>query len=419
MSSGSDSSASAKPRLLDGVRVLELGQFIAAPLLTRMMADVGAEVIKLEMAPGGDTMRGFPPFYGGNAAGFVQQNRGKRSVCVDLGNPKGVDIAYDLVRSADVLVENFSPGVLERRGLGYAKLAELNPRLIMCSISGYGQTGPYAARPGTDPIAQAMSGLMHITGNAGGAPVYIGTAITDENASVHGLAAIAMALFYRERTGRGQYIDLSLVECMFHLQDIIANHVFSKGAVVPARFGQHHSGLAPCGVFQARDRYVVIAVQPRQWDRFLQATGIGALSSDERFQTPAARVEHRFALADVIEEWLKSFASADEPLAVLRDSAIMCAPVLDIGEAMRDPHMQARGAMQEIVQPGFGPVPLPKSPFHFSEAVVEIAGPSPRLGEHNAEVLQQIAGYSRETIEALTREGVLVEASKEAAERMR
>jgi len=318
-------------------------------------------------------------------------------------------IAYALVRNCDVVVENFSPGVLERRGLGYARLAEINPRLVMCSISGYGQTGPYASWPGTDPTAQAMSGLMHITGNADGAPVYIGTAITDENASVHGLAAVAMALFYRERSGLGQYIDLSLVECMFHLQDIIANYVFSKGAVVPTRFGQHHSGLAPCGVFRAPDRYVVIAVQPRQWDRFVAATKIAALSGDARFQTAAARVEHRFALAGIIEEWLRSFPNADAALSILKDNAIMCAPVLDIGEVMRDPHLRSRGAMQEIVQPGFGPVALPKSPFHCSQAVVEIPGPSPRLGEHNAEVLRSMAGYSSEDVEALTREGVLVE----------
>jgi CoA:oxalate CoA-transferase len=401
--------APSKPRLLDGVRVLELGQFIAAPLLTRMMADVGADVIKIEMAPGGDTMRGFPPFFNGQPAGFIQQNRGKRSVCIDLGKSEGVEVVYDLVRGADVLVENFSPGVLARRGFGYEKLSAINPRLVMCSISGYGQTGPYANWPGTDPVAQAMSGLMHITGDPDGAPVYIGTAITDENASVHGLAAIAMALFYRERTGCGQYIDVSLVECMFHLQDIIANYVFSKGAIVPNRFGQHHSGLAPCGIFRARDRYIVIAVQPRQWERFVQATAIPELSSDPRFQAPAGRVEHRFALAAIIERWLKSFPDSETPLRILRDSAIMCAPVLDIGEAMHDPHMRTRGIMQEIVQPGIGSVALPKSPFHFSQAAVEIPRPSPRLGEHNAEVLAEVAGYSRERVQALTREGVLVE----------
>ncbi len=400
---------SAGPRMLAGVRVLELGQFIAAPLLTRMMADAGADVIKLEMAPGGDTMRGFPPFFNGQAAGFIQQNRGKRSVCIDLGRPEGIEAAYAMVRHCDVVVENFSPGVMDRRGLGYAKLCEVNPRIIMCSISGYGQTGPYANWPGTDPIAQAMSGLMYITGNEGGAPVYIGTAITDENASVHGLAAIAMGLFHRERSGRGQYIDLSLIECMFHLQDIIGHYVFSKGAIVPGRFGQHHSGLAPCGVFQARGRYVVIAVQPRQWDRFVEATGIAELSADPRFQTAAARVENRFALAAIIERWLQTFADDEAPLAVLRARAIMCAPVMDIGEAMRDPHMQARGAMREIVQPGFGPVSLPITPFHFSQAIMEIPRPSPGLGEHNAEVLQQIAGYSPAQVEALTRAGVLVE----------
>jgi len=178
---------------------------------------------------------------------------------------------------------------------------------------------------------------------------------------------------------------------------------------VPGRFGQHHSGLAPCGVFQARGRYVVIAVQPRQWDRFVEATGIAELSADPRFQTAAARVENRFALAAIIERWLQTFADDEAPLAVLRARAIMCAPVMDIGEAMRDPHMQARGAMREIVQPGFGPVSLPITPFHFSQAIMEIPRPSPGLGEHNAEVLQQIAGYSPAQVEALTRAGVLVE----------
>lgn len=408
MAEADQTAAPSRPRLLQSVRVLEIGQFIAAPLLTRMMADAGADVIKIEMAPAGDTMRGFPPFFDGQAANFIQQNRGKRSVCVDLGKARGAEVVYDLVRRADVVVENFSPGVMERRGFGYEKLCAINPRIVMCSISGYGQTGPYANWPGTDPVAQAMSGLMHITGNPDGAPVYIGTAITDENASVHGLAAIAMALFYRERTGRGQYIDVSLVECMFHLQDIIAQYVLSKGAIVPNRLGQHHSGLAPCGVFQANGRYLVIAVQPRQWDRFVQAAAIPELSADARFQTPAGRVEHRFALAAIIEQWLKSFADAETPLRLLREAAIMCAPVLDIGEAMRDPHMQARGIMQEFAQPGLGKIALPRTPFHFSEAAVEIPGPSPRLGEHNAQVLHEVAGYSRGVIEELTREGVLI-----------
>ena len=315
-----------------------------------------------------------------------------------------------MVRQADVLVENFSPGVLERRGLGYAKLAEINPRLIMCSISGYGQTGPYANWPGTDPVAQAMSGLMHVTGDADGAPVYIGTAITDENASVHGLAGIAMALFARERTGRGQYIDLSLVECMFHLQDTIAAYVFSKGSIIPNRFGQHHSGLAPCGVFQARDRYVVIAVQPRQWERFVESTKIPALAAIRDFKprlpgssidlplpalssngcSPFPPLTFRFPSCKTMPSCARRCSILARRCAILRWRR----EAIDAGN--RATRLRSGGAAEESLS--F----LPRAGGDFRP----LAAPGRAQRGSDGGLL----GYSRETVADLTREGVLVQA---------
>jgi crotonobetainyl-CoA:carnitine CoA-transferase CaiB-like acyl-CoA transferase len=258
---------SEKPGPLDGVRVLDLGHYIAIPILTRMMADLGAEIIKIEAAPHGDLTRFTPIIKNGYSGSFIQHNRGKQSVCVDLKTPEGADIVRDLARSVDVITENYSPGVLPRYGLGYEDFRKVNQRVIMLSISGFGQDGPLKHRVGNDTVALAMSGLMHLTGDPDGPPVYVGLFIADENAGVHGLAAVCAALYYREKTGIGQYIDLSLLECMFHLHDTaIQFYVMSEGKLNPNRFGSHHYLLAPCGIFKASDGYVVITVLDHQWE---------------------------------------------------------------------------------------------------------------------------------------------------------
>jgi len=402
--------SSDKPSVLSGVRVLDFGHYIAAPILTRMMADMGAEIIKVELAPRGDLTRLYPYFKAGQSGGYIQQNRGKQSVCLDLKKPEALEIVKGLVPQVDVVIENFSPGTLIKYGLGYEELRKLNSRLIMCSISGYGQNGPFAHRPGNDTVAQAMSGLMHLTGDPQGSPTYVGIYIADENAGVHGLAAVCAALYYREKTGIGQHIDLSLVECLFHLHDTaIQFYVLSDGELNPTRFGAHHYAIAPCGIFQARDGYVVIAVLVHQWEIFARAIGKPELLTDPRFATGGARVENRFALVTVIEEWLQSFPTRDEPLAILEKVRILSAPVLDIAQAINHPQIKARGAMQEVPHPGIGPVALPKSPFHFSETTVEIRSRAPLLGEHNESVLSRYLGYSAEKVTSLTRSGVLVQ----------
>ena len=399
-----------KPSILAGVRVLDFGHYIAAPILTRMMADMGAEIIKIELAPRGDLSRVYPYLKAGQSGAYIQHNRGKQSVCLDLKKPEAVEIVKGLVPQVDVVIENFSPGTLAKYGLGYDELKKLHPRLIMCSISGYGQDGPYAQRPGNDTVAQAMSGLMHLTGDPHGSPTYVGIYIADENAGVHGLAAVCAALYYREKTGIGQYIDLSLIECLFHLHDTaIQFYVLSDGELNPTRFGAHHYAVAPCGIFQARDGYIVIAVLVHQWELFARTIGKPELAADPRFDTNEKRAENRFALVKIIEEWLQSFPSREEPLAILQEVRILSAPVLDIAQAINHPQTQARRAMQDVPHPGLGPVALPKSPFRFSETIVEIRRRAPLLGEHNESILSRYLGYSAEKIVALTDSGALLQ----------
>jgi crotonobetainyl-CoA:carnitine CoA-transferase CaiB-like acyl-CoA transferase len=399
-----------KPGTLSGIRVLDLGHYIAIPILTRMMADLGAEIIKVEAAPLGDLSRVSPYLKNGYSGGFIQHNRGKQSVCVDLKRPEGLAIVRELARHADVVTENYSPGVLQRYGLGYDDFRRINPRVIMCSVSGFGQDGPLRHRVGNDTVALAMSGLMHLTGETDGPPVYVGLFIADENAGLHGLAAVCAALYYRERSGVGQYIDLSLLECMFHLHDTaIQFYVMSEGALNPSRFGSHHYLIAPCGIFKASDGYIVLTVLYHQWEKFCETAGHREWLTDPRFAAREARVEHRLELASLIEQWLQTFPTRDEPLAILEKARILSAPVLDIAQIVNHPVISERGAMQSISHPGLGPVAIPKSPFRMSETSVMIRDRAPLLGEHNEKILAKYLGYSPERVAELTSAGILTQ----------
>jgi len=399
-----------KPGPLRGVCVLDLGHYIAIPILTRMMADLGAEIIKVEAAPHGDLTRFTPIIKNGYSGGFIQHNRGKQSVCIDLKKPEGAAIVRELARHVDVITENYSPGVLPRYGLGYEDFRKLNQRVIMCSISGFGQDGPLKHRVGNDTVALAMSGLMHLTGEPDGPPVYVGLFIADENAGVHGLAAVCAALYYREKTGIGQYIDLSLLECMFHLHDTaIQFYVMSEGQLNPNRFGSHHYLLAPCGIFKAADGYVVITVLDHQWETFCTTIGRREWLADPRFATREARVDNRLILAKLLEEWLHTFTAREEPIAILEKARILSAPVLDIAQIINHPVIQERGAMQSILHPGLGPVAIPKSPFRMSATPAMIRNRAPLLGEHNETVLGKYLGYSVAEVAKLTEAGLLTQ----------
>jgi crotonobetainyl-CoA:carnitine CoA-transferase CaiB-like acyl-CoA transferase len=398
---------------LDGVRVIDFTNYIAGPIVTRFLADMGAEVIKVELPPraiiGLTRFNTDSPGAARTSVAFAAWNRGKKSVCVDFHQPQGLAITRELIRRADVVVENFSPGVMQRAGLSYADLCKVNPRIVMCSVSGCGQTGPLANRPGNDHVAQALSGVMDLTGYPDRAPALPGYFIADNNGGVHGAVAVCAALFRRERTGRGQHIDISLAEALFHLHDMgLVEHLASHGTVKPERMGSHHPSTSPCGIFAARDGYVVITALIHQWEHFVKTIGKLELLDDPRFNPTSRRLENRLELVPIIEDWLKSFAGRDEALKILNANHILAAPVLDIAQAIEQPQFKQRGAIRNIEHPALGNLQLPVTPLLFSESATEIQGPAPMVGEHNLSVLTGYLGYSNEQVEELTRQGILV-----------
>jgi len=398
----------ANNRIFSGVRVLDITQYIAGPMMGKLMADLGAEVIKVEVAPRGDMMRhyGAP---GGQSTVFLGENRGKKGICFDLKRPEGAELMRDLASHADVLIENWTPGVLAKYGVKYETLGALNPRLIMCSLSGFGQNGPYAHLPGNDLIAFAASGILSMVGYPDDTPLYPGGgSLADSIGGVHGFAAVCAALYHRERTGRGQYIDLSLVDSLTHLTSaLITARSFFGAGYKPTRSGAHLPGLTPCGIFKARDGYVAITVLIHQFEEFANLMGKPELAADERFDTPEHRTENRAELIRMVEDWLQTFSTRKEAIALIQRAHILCAPVLDTEAVMNDPHNTARGIFHDLQQPGVGNIKVTKAPFRFSEAEVEVAGPAPRIGEDNEYVLAKILKYPKERIEQLRNAGVL------------
>jgi CoA:oxalate CoA-transferase len=403
---------SEKDRIFSGVRVLDLTQYIAGPMAGKLMADLGAEVIKIEVAPRGDMMRYYGP-PAGQSTVFVSENRGKQGLCFDLKRPEGAELMRDLVRCADVLLENWTPGVLAKYGVSYEHLSPLNPRLIMCSLSGFGQNGPDAHLPGNDLIAFAASGILNMVGEAEGPPLYPGGgSLADSIGGVHGFAAICAALYHRERTGRGQHIDLALADSLMHLTSaLITTRSFLGNGYSPMRSGAHLPGLAPCGIFKACDGYVAITVLIQQFVEFAQLIGKPELVADPRFDTVQHRSDNRMELVKIVEEWLQSFPSRDEPIALIQQAHILCAPVLDTAGVMNNPHNLARNSLEQVQQPGAGLLTLPRAPFRFSDADVAVRGPAPQIGQDNEWVLAKILKYPQERIEHLTRIGVLFDGS--------
>ena len=309
--------------LLAGIKVLDFTHVLAGPTCTRILADLGAEVIKLEAAPNGDVARGMFYVKENLSALFLYTCAGKKSLCLDLKKSQGLQIAKDLVAKFDVVVENFAPGVMKKLGLDYAVLKEINPRIVMASISGFGQSGPWADRTSFDIIGQAMSGVMHMTGEPDGPPQYVGNYIGDPNAGVQAALAICASLFYRDRTGKGQYIDIAQVDSLLYLDLVnIPYYALSNGAFNPKRFGAHHYAVCPLGVFKGKDGYVVLQAIEHQWPNFAKAIGRKDLITNPNFATNAKRLENREELAKIIEAWLQSFPNNDAALSALAEQRI-------------------------------------------------------------------------------------------------
>ena len=381
--------AQALNQNLADIRVLDITQYIAGPTLGRVLADLGAEVVKLEMPPAGEFSRrgGFPPRVDGQSPAYIYYNRGKRSICIDFKRPEGAAIVIELARHFDVVIENYTPGVLAKYGLTYEAFKAVNPRLVMCSISGFGQSGSRVNLPGNDMTAQALSGLLHLTGTEEGSPIYPGMYLADGGGGVNGVAAVLAALYYRERTGIGQNIDVALYECVFHLHDVfLMQNLFTYGDYNPGPTGRHRPGATPCGLFRTPGGWIVLTVLNHQWERFTHDIGKPELLRDERFNPYQARWDNRRQLESIIEEWLQSLGTREEALNFLLQKHYLAAPVLDLSETVDLIKREGRGALQVVNIPGYGQISLPKAPYLFSDTKVEFKPILSMLGEHNREV---------------------------------
>lgn len=397
--------------MLTGYKVLDFTQIVAGPTTTRLMAEMGAEVIKLEQAPAGDPARQNPVWKKGRSAYFVQHNHGKQSLCVNLKTDEGRDLVRSLIPYMDVVVENYSPGAIERLGFGYAILKELNPRVVMCSISALGQTGPLAHVPGFDYIAQAYAGVTEVMGEPGEPPVIPMVAMGDVSTGVHALAAIACCLLHRARTGEGQHIDVSLLDSYIHTHDFsLETYTGTQGKFVPTRGGSHHTGLTPCGVFKARQGYImIIAALDHQWKGLTTAMNRPELFQDPRFRNVRVRRKNRDALIPEIENWLLSLPDRQAALDALDTQRVPAAPVLTVPELVENPHLVDRQAVRPVSDPVLGEFMIPGFPFRFSGYALPTVGVAPDLGQHNASILQQYLGYPPERIAQLAADGILVE----------
>ena len=398
-----------RKHVLDGYKALDFTQFVAGPTVTKLMAEMGAEVIKVELAPDGDRSRAMPFVKNERSGYFVQQNRGKLSLCLDPRSEDGKTIIRNLITKVDVLVENYAPGVIARMGFDYETVCRINPKIIMCSVSTFGQQGPLAHDPGYDFVGQAYAGVTSLSGEEGGAHFPPMLAIGDVSTGVHGLAAIACALLHRERTGEGQYLDISLVDAYFSYHDVWVQSISaSDGAAMPVRTGMHYSVLAPAGMFKAREGYIfVFAWLDHHWVKLCELMGRPELSRDPRFIDNPSRVKNRPEMINVIESWLQSMPSDDAAVEALRAARLPSAPVLTVEKAMRHPHLVERETVQTVRDRILGEFQIPGFPLRFSSFPNRLDLEAPFLGEHNQRVLSSYLGYSPERIARLEQEGVL------------
>ena len=394
--------------MLSGCRVLDFTQYLAGPTVTRLMAEMGADIIKVEIAPMGDPARLLPTMKSGRSGYFVQQNRGKKSLCLDLQKPEALDILRALVAKVDVVVENYGPGVLQKRGLDYESLKQINPRLIMASLSAFGRKSPLAHKTGYDMIAQAFSGLMHMTGEPDGPPTFVGIGIADVGTGVHTFAALGYALYNREKTGVGQHIDIAMIDALYHMHDFgLQSYSLSGGEFVPKRMGKYHNQICPCGIYKSPQGWIFLLVLDRQWAGMVQAMGKPELLTDPRFATAADRVTNRDLLNPIVQEWFLSFPSDEAALAVLEQHRIACAPVLSVVDTLDHPYFKARQMVRTVPDPILGEVTIPGFPLKFSAYPDLPELQAPLLGQHGVQVLQEYLNYSDTEIARLQQSGTL------------
>jgi len=414
MKNGAENHSAGNPRgMLAGIKVLDFSQYLAGPTVTRLMAEMGADIIKVEQAPMGDPSRMLPAIKNGRSGYFVQQNRGKKSLCLDFSKPESIELLKSLVPKVDVVLENFGPGVMEKRGLDYPSLKKLNPRIILASISAFGKTGPLKHQVGYDLIAQGFAGIMHMTGAPDGPPMPVGLGMADVSSGVAAFSAIGYALFYRERTGIGQHIDISMIDALYHMHEAnLQVNSLTNGEFVPHRFGAHHPLVCPVGVFKGPQGYIVLLVLDRQWPALTRAMGRPELENDPRFATGPDRGKNRFELIALIEQWMAARGTDEAVLKIFEEFRIPSAPVMSIVDTLAHPYFKARNMVRKVNDPLLGEVTIPGFPLKYSEFPELLELVAPMLGQHGADVLKENLGLSDAQIKGLTDAGVLISERK-------
>jgi CoA:oxalate CoA-transferase len=404
--------AGASNGILSGVKVLDLTQVIAGPSATSLLAEMGAEVVKIELGPTGDRYRFFIQAKNRGTA-FVRLNRGKKSLCMNFRSPEAKRIVREMLPKFDVLVENFAPGVMARMGLDYESVRQINPRIIMCSISAFGQTGPLSNQPGFDYLGASYAGVMDVMGGEpGGSPTLPGVAIGDYLTGMTAMAAIGCALFYRAQTGMGQHVEASLLDSYFYTQDqAVVRQALYGGKFIPKRLGQHDRALCPQGLFRSQKHWLCILVpMDKMWRQLCTAMNKPELARHPDFATNASRLRNREQVIKLVQDWL-DVTPEDEALRRLQQNRVPVAPVLNTSEAVAHPHLRERGTVRKVNDPVLGEVDVPGFPIRFSAGKPPAETQAPLLGEHNAEVLQEFLGYSEAQIAALKDQGVLIESA--------
>ena len=398
--------------LFDGLTVLDFTNNIAGPTATAMMADFGATVIKIERPIHGDDNRSYSPFVEGKSISGMWYNRGKKSVVLNAKHPKARKILTDLAQKADIIVESFRPGVIARLGLGYEDIKKINPQVIMCSVSAYGQTGPYSQKPGYDMIAQALSGLIHMTGFSDGEPMRVGTAIGDFCGAFNAFGAISAALYHRERTGRGQHIDIALLDCLMSTLDC-AEATFNNFEV--PRSGNMHMMIAPFGLFKGKDGLLFIGtVGQKLWEELCVLIEREDLIDDPSYSSAGKRVQVMDQLVSIIEDWLQTFPRVEDARKALDEAGIPCAKLNSVSDLLTDPQIQAREMVTDLEAPEISQGRIKSRGIHlkFSGVRAEM-GPAPIFGGHTEEVLRQFLGYDDALIAECTQDEVFGPVQKE------
>lgn len=397
-----------KQRLpLESIVVLDLSRVLSGPYCTMMLGDMGAEIWKVE-PPTGDDSRGLvPPLIGDESAYFLSVNRNKRDICLDITRPEGRDVLLRMAEKADVVIENFRPNLKERLGIGYGEVVKRNPAVIYCSISGFGQDGPYRDLPGLDNIFQGMAGLMEVTGEADGPPLKVGERIADVIAGINAAFGIMVAMFHRERTGEGQFLDLALVDCLVAAQAPLVSYYFATGQQ-PPKLGNGSLFSAPTNTFQTADRPINLCIfNDKHWGKLCQVLGRKDLMEDKRFKSNRLRVENAAAINHTVAQMLKEQPAA-EWLERMHEAGVPCGLVYTYEETFNDPQIRHNRMLQDIPHPTLGVQRTIGLPVRLHKTPGEIRRAAPLLGQHSREILQAV-GYDDKEINLLIQKGIVVQ----------